>query len=113
MSVLLRLSLVLLLFASGISLGAARGQARVAGLVVLCAGGAVVAQPVDERGQPVGRLHVCPDMALSLMAAVGQPAPDVELRSGEAWRLDPVPEPVPVPGRTVADARARGPPKLT
>ena len=37
----LHLSLILLLVVTGLSLGAARGQARVAGQVVLCAGGAV------------------------------------------------------------------------
>lgn len=112
MPVLLRLSLVLILVASGISLGAARGQLRAAGAVVLCAGSAVQVQMVDARGEPVARTHICPDMALSLMAAVGQPPPDVAMRQGGVWRLDSVPAPVRVAGRAVADARARGPPAV-
>ena len=110
MPVLLRLSLVLILVASGISLGAARGQLRAAGAVVLCAGGAMQVQLVDARGKPVARTHICPDMALSLMAAVGQPPPDAALRQGGVWHLDPVPAPRLTAWLAVADARARGPP---
>lgn len=112
MSVLLRLSLVLILVASGISLGAARGQLRAAGAVVLCAGGAVQVQLVDVRGKPVARTHICPDMALSLMAAVGQPPQDTAMRQGGVWRLDPMPVLVLAGARAIVDARARGPPAL-
>lgn len=110
MAVLFRLSLVLILVASGISLGAARGQLRVAGAVVLCTGSAVQVQLIDERGQPVNRTHVCPDMALSLMAAVAQPAAEAGLRQGGVRHLDPAPAPVLAPGRHLAGTRARGPP---
>ena len=110
MSVLLRLSLVLLLVVSGITLGAARGQARVAGAVVLCAGTTVQVQLVDAQGVPVPRTHICPDMALSLMAAVGQGAPGVVPRQDGGWSLDPVAVQGLAPGRVVVDARARGPP---
>lgn len=63
-------SLSLLLLVTAIAFGAARGQTRVAGQVVLCIGGAAVTIEVDEDGQPVGAVHVCPDCALSSLAAV-------------------------------------------
>ncbi len=110
MAVLFRLSLILIFLASGIALGAARGQLRVAGAVVLCAGEAVQVQLVDVRGQPVKRTHICPDMALSLMAAVAPPAPDMAVRQGGARGLDPVPAAMPASGWQGMDARARGPP---
>lgn len=110
MVALFRLSLVLVLLASGISLGAARGQVRAAGQVVLCAGEAVQVQLVDARGQPVTRTHICPDMALSLMAAVAQPLPDTGARRGGVWLLDPAPVTVSAFAVPVAGARARGPP---
>lgn len=111
MAVLFRLSLVLMLVASGIALGAARGQLRVAGAVVLCTGSSTVqVQLIDAGGNPVSRTHICPDMALSLMAAVAQPVPDAGIRAGGVRGVAPVPVPVLSAGRHLSEARARGPP---
>lgn len=66
------LSLVLL--ATGGMMAVARGQTMVAGQIVLCTGTGPVTVNVDENGEPVGPVHICPDCALSLLAAV--PAPE-------------------------------------
>ena len=72
--------LIVTLVLTGLALGAARGQARIAGQVVICAGNAVTIMTVDKNGNPVEVPHFCPDMALSLLAAVAvtaqMPAPD-------------------------------------
>lgn len=109
MSRLLRLSLILLLALTSIALGHARGQSRIAGQVVLCAGGTVTTVTVDRDGVPVPVVHVCPDMALSVLAGL---APDAPVTATP---------PQPGPARWVAAARvaedaeragprARGPP---
>ncbi|WP_299361879.1 hypothetical protein [uncultured Paracoccus sp.] len=74
----LHLILILVLVVTGLSLGAARGQVRAAGQVVLCAGSAVTLIDVDRDGVPVQRPHLCPDMALSLL--VGLATQDIDLR---------------------------------
>lgn len=66
------LSLVLL--ATGGVMAVARGQAMVAGQIVLCSGTGPVTVNVDATGEPVGPVHICPDCALSLLAAI--PLPD-------------------------------------
>lgn len=63
----LRLFLILCLMLTGIGLGAARGTVQIGGQVVLCTGEGVVLR--DIPGQGNGRLHICPDMALSLLGA--------------------------------------------
>lgn len=103
--------LIVVLLLTGLALGAARGQARIAGQVVICSGNAVTVLTVDRDGNPVERPHFCPDMALSLLAALTAGAPPT-----------PVPQMVrpvyvarrgvslfsrPVPAR-----QARGPPVL-
>lgn len=105
----LHLALILVLAFTGLSLGAARGQTQAAGQVVLCAGGAVTVQLVDQDGQPVERAQICPDMALSLLSAPDSPAmlPHVDA---------PVVRFVPTVSRPVAEGRGlrprqgRGPP---
>lgn len=110
MPVLIRLSLVLVLLLSAASLGAARGQMRAAGTVVLCAGAAVSVQAVDINGRPVPVTHICPDMALSLMAAVAGP-PVLPVRAEAAGAvLDPAADAVARSGRSAVAHRARGPP---
>ena len=66
----LRLSLILVLALTGLSLGAARGQAKVAGQIVLCSGESVVTVAGDDQGKPITRVLICPDMALSLMQGI-------------------------------------------
>ncbi|MDO5643669.1 MAG: hypothetical protein Q4G26_14950 [Paracoccus sp. (in: a-proteobacteria)] len=74
MSTALRAFLILTLLLTAQGLAVARGQARIAGEIVLCAGGEMITVLVDENGQPVKRMVICPDMALSLMSGV-VPAP--------------------------------------
>ncbi len=105
----LHLSLILLLVVTGLSLGAARGQARVAGQVVLCAGGAVTVQVVDADGHPVQRAMICPDMALSLLSAVALPPPQIVPPQGGARRADVVAR-VERTGSGLRPRQGRGPP---
>lgn len=63
-------TLILILVLTSLALGSARGQARMAGQIVICAGSTTITIAVDDQGQPVSRTHFCPDMALSLLAAV-------------------------------------------
>lgn len=83
--------LTLVLFVTSVAFGAARGQARVAGQVVLCLGGAAVSVAVDQDGQPVGTVHLCPDCALGSLAAIALPgaaAPvPVDRASRVGWSL--------------------------
>lgn len=67
--------LCLILIVTSVAFGAARGQARVAGQIVLCIGGAAQVVAVDGSGQPVLRVHLCPDCALSGLAAVAVASP--------------------------------------
>ncbi|MDF0603327.1 hypothetical protein P1J78_21575 [Psychromarinibacter sp. C21-152] len=101
------LSLVLL--ATSGAMAVARGQAMAAGQIVLCTGTGPLAVAVDARGEPIGPLHVCPDCALTLLAAVDAPAPDVTFASR------PVPvrfeQTAPRTGATpFLEVRARAPP---
>ena len=105
----LRLFLILLLALTGLSLGAARGQARVAGQVVLCAGESVVVVAVDQQGQPVKQVQVCPDMALSLMQGLHD-APVLPVVTPQFSALVPAYDPPVASGLRAAAARARGPP---
>ena len=83
----LRLILVVALMLASVALGAARGQTRVAGEIVLCAGGAVTVQAVDAEGRPVGHVLVCPDMALSLLASVAPAAVQLPERQHTGFRV--------------------------
>jgi hypothetical protein len=72
------LALSLMLAFTGIGLAAARGQAMAGGQVVLCSGAAgAVTLTLDAQGRPAGPAHICPDMALGLIAALGLPDPGV------------------------------------
>ncbi|MFV0293768.1 MAG: hypothetical protein ACK5II_11390 [Paracoccus sp. (in: a-proteobacteria)] len=66
----LRVILVGLLVLTSQSLAVARGQNRLLSEQVICAGGGMATITVDEQGQPARRMVICPDMALSLMAAI-------------------------------------------
>lgn len=108
----LRLFLILTLALTGQTLASARGQAQAVGEIVICAGTAVTTITVDRNGQPVETTHICPDMALSLLAFV--PAPEAEPARDAAERhlqfalvqQDAV-------SLTVPQAVARGPPLLS
>ncbi|GHG17252.1 hypothetical protein [Paracoccus aerius] len=100
------LALILCLVLTGIGLGAARGTIARAGQVVLCTGHGVVV--VDHPDGPP-RTQVCPDMALSLLAALQVPLVSPSLSR------DPVALVWPVlarhaPGRQAPLPAARDPP---
>lgn len=62
--------LALVLGVTSIGLASARGQTHVGGQVVLCSGGRLITVTLDAAGQPIGPSHICPDMALGLLAAL-------------------------------------------
>ena len=85
MPMLARLVLLCVIAATSLGLGAARGQLRLAGDVVLCAGGAVTVLERVPDGTPVARTHVCPDMCAAFLFGFDSP-PQVPQRS--AWRAE-------------------------
>lgn len=109
----LPLILILLVALTGIGLGAARGTVRLDDRIVLCTGHGVVviARPdASGTGDPALSGHLCPDMALSMLAAL---TPDPVALSPRAARLRH-----PAPGPRMATApmarrqvRARDPPR--
>ena len=67
--------LALCLVVTAESMALARGQATAAGEIVICTGAGLVTVAVDAEGDPVAPAHICPDCALSLIAAPpGAPA---------------------------------------
>lgn len=102
----LHLILILCLALTGIGLGAARGTVMVAGQAVICTGAGLVV--IDHPAAP-DRPHVCPDMALSLMAGVPVLPPDLRPVRGRA--LQDAPQAFRHPGgQDVPAQTARGPP---
>lgn len=100
----IHLALMLAVIVTAGVVGAARGQARVAGQMVICSGGAVVTVDVDATGKPVGPVHVCPDCVMTLLAATEPPAwgverpislrliaftPDAAARAAPVWPVAP------------------------
>lgn len=105
----LRLSLILLLVLTGVTLGAARGQARIAGEIVLCSGSTVMTVAVDDQGQPVKHMMICPDMALSLMLGIHD-TPSILVVEQLVTASQAAPASTSVSGIQTDFARARGPP---
>ncbi|OOY32951.1 hypothetical protein [Thioclava sp. F36-6] len=99
----------LMLAMTSMTMAVARGQARVAGEVVLCTGYGVTTVSVDAEGKPTSPAHICPDMVLAMMAAVALapalPAPP----RGEGRSVETV-EPETAQAQAVLVPRARGPP---
>ncbi|AGT09731.1 hypothetical protein [Paracoccus aminophilus] len=81
----LRFFLILMLVLTGQTLAAARGQAQIAGEIVLCQGEVARVVTVDAEGKPVKRVTLCPDMATSLMSGLTLDAP--ALRRADLHRL--------------------------
>ena len=105
----LALALALLMGVTSLGLGAARGQARIAGEIVICTGMGITVVTLDENGNPVGTPHICPDMALALLAAPPF-APLVLLPPAGSARAADLPEPAAAQGRAAPRPAARGPP---
>lgn len=110
MGMMLRLVLILCLVLTGIGLGVARGTIQAGGQVVLCTGDGVVLR--DIPGAP-GQVHVhlCPDMALSLLNAA-IPAPPVADQPVHFSAFLPVSMLQVADFRAVSVATARDPPLL-
>lgn len=106
---ILALLLSALLAVTSVTLAAARGQTRIAGAVVLCSGALYVAGATDEDGNPVAPPHLCPDMALGLIAGMAAPAPEVSRPTGRAEALASSDETHPCP-RPLPATPARAPP---
>lgn len=70
--------LAVILALTSVTMAVARGQTRVAGEMVLCSGYGIVVLHLDAAGNPVdgpggapgGAVHLCPDMVLSMLAAL-------------------------------------------
>lgn len=73
---LIRLILILALVLTGNALASARGQTWIGERVVLCSGHAIVVV-YGPDGAPLESPYFCPDMAISLMAAIAAPKPDL------------------------------------
>lgn len=93
------------------AVGAGRGQATVAGEIVICSGGAAVTISLDAEGNPTGPAHWCPDCVLTLLAGLSVasvvPAPPAGLSA--AWRAS---FHAGAFGVRLASPQARGPPAV-
>ncbi|KFE35945.1 hypothetical protein DW2_04930 [Thioclava atlantica] len=94
---------------TSMTMAVARGQARVAGEVVICTGYGVTTISVDEKGNPTGPVHLCPDMVLAMMAAIAVAPVLPEPPGGQGRSLRPSEPPVAQAQARVVP-RARGPP---
>ncbi len=103
--------LSLLLAVTSVTMAVARGQTRVAGEIVICSGYGLTTISVDEFGNEVTQVQICPDMALGLLAAVAHTPLIVERPAGRVSDLILV-EPRLLHSRSFVTARARGPPVL-
>ena len=101
--------LALLLAVTSVTLAVARGQTRIAGEIVICSGNGFTTVSVDDHGNPVEAVHICPDMALGLIAALDHAPLVVERPAGRASDLILV-EPRLLRSRSFVVVRARGPP---
>lgn len=78
MNRLIALILAAALAAMGFAAAAARGQTMAGGQVlVLCSANGIVQPTLDPGGEPTGAKHLCPDLALGLLAAFDVAVPDV------------------------------------
>ncbi len=107
---LITMILAVSLTAMGFAAAMARGQTTVGGqVVVLCAGGGLVQATLDAEGRPTGDSHLCPDLAVSLLAAYDLALPVVKRPESLGEALSPAPRSfLSFPPRTIT--RARGPP---
>jgi hypothetical protein len=101
--------LALLLSVTSVTMAVARGQSRVAGEIVICSGYGFITIKVDQHGNEVDQVHLCPDMALGLIVAIDHAPLIVERPAGRASDLILV-EPSLLQSRIVPQARARSPP---
>lgn len=103
------LLLVLVVALTSVELGAARGQAKAAGEIILCTGDGPVAVVVDADGKPLNSPHVCPDCVLTLLLDAGSTA-DLPSRNSSWHSLAFPSETGRHAGHDLPAAQARGPP---
>lgn len=82
-SAFLVLLMCISLVVTATGLGIARGTVMQDGQIVLCTGEGVITVTRSQIPGHNPSLHLCPDMALSLMAAVGTPPVVVPQRAAE------------------------------
>ncbi|NSX54567.1 hypothetical protein [Parasulfitobacter algicola] len=70
----LSICFVLLIVATSQSMAVARGQAAVAGEMVICNGNGTMTVLIDADGNPVDHPHICPDCTATLIANISEPA---------------------------------------
>ena len=107
---LILLSVILSLGLSTVGFGVARGHAPAAGQMVICTGHGIVTVTIDADGNPVTTQTLCPDAALSALAAT--PSPSAEVVAPErprAWRQWPGQDLGGLPRQNIARG-ARAPP---
>lgn len=103
--------LAVILATTSLTMAVARGQTRVAGEIVLCTGYGISTVTVDATGAPIGPVHICPDMALGLMAALDLASPILSRPEGVAVAVFEANLPRPR-AHAVPPSRARDPPSL-
>jgi hypothetical protein len=88
---ILNLSLALLLVATSLLAASARGQTAVNGQpVILCSAEGLIQVSLDSNGDQEGLAHLCPDLALGLLAALELPPTNLFHPVGRAVVLQPV-----------------------
>lgn len=108
-TILTPLFLILVIALTGMQMAAARAQPAAVGTMVICTGSGPITVMVDETGAPTGAVMICPDYALSFLAAVTSTAPQaLAARHWRAWSARLVP--FHAETRPAQVARARGPP---
>ena len=101
--------LAALLALTGLHVGMARGQAKVAGSIVICTGTGPVSIVVDANGKPTGKVRTCPDCVMTVLSGVAATA-DLPARVTVAARATWPRAARPHAGGTPHTARARDPP---
>ncbi|MDX5359325.1 MAG: hypothetical protein LPK12_16495 [Rhodobacterales bacterium] len=91
------------------TMAVARGQMAAAGSIVICSGYGVITVLVDERGEPLGTVHPCPDCIAAHVMALLPPMPVVERPLGLS-RIVWVPVEAGAVTQMPATPKARGPP---
>jgi len=107
----LAILLALMLSFTGQAMAVARGASSASGQMVICSGNGPLIVSVDENGQPTGPPYICPDYALSLIAATGDapnfPTSPIGRKSTLKFDVAQFAPPL-----TVIRASARAPPVL-
>ncbi|WP_028028943.1 hypothetical protein [Gemmobacter nectariphilus] len=91
------------------TMAVARGQMAAAGSIVICSGYGVITVLVDDRGEPLGTVHPCPDCIAAHVVALLPPVP-VVVRPLGLSRIVWAPVATGAVPLSPATPKARGPP---